>query len=118
MARLAPNVVVCCVLSLALAVVATAGIRAEPRLTLERRSPLVVRGVGFVPGERVVVTALTLTGPRRTGTRASSIGRFRIVLRTTAQPCGKPLAVRARGGRGSIATLVLDAAPCVPPPVD
>lgn len=101
---------------LVLAVTANAAM--APRLTLERRTPLVVRGAGFGPGERVVVTALTLSGPRRTITRASSTGRFRAVLRLAVQPCGKALAVRAVGGRGSAATLRLAAGPCVPPPID
>jgi hypothetical protein len=90
---------------------------ATPTLVLETRTPLVVRGVGFAPGERVTVTALTLAGPRRVLVRASATGRFRARL-PGGQACGQALAVRARGERGSVATLRLVARPCVPPPID
>lgn len=97
---------------------ATAEAAATPGLTLVKRSPLVVRGTGFRPSERVVVTALTLSGPRRVVVRATVLGRFTATIRTANQPCGKPFAVRAVGGRGSVALLRLPSTACVPPPID
>ena len=89
-----------------------------PRLTLVDRAPLVVRGAGFRPSERVVVTAMTLSGPRRVTVRATPAGRFSATLRVANQPCGRAFAVRAVGGKGSVATLRIPGAPCVPPPID
>jgi hypothetical protein len=81
------------------------------------RQPLVVRGQGFKPGERVTVTALTGLGPRVVRTTAVR-GAFRVELRLPAQPCAAAFAVRARGNRGSEALRTFDGRPCVPPPRD
>ena len=89
---------------------------ATPTLRLVSANPLVVKGVGFAPGERVTVTALTSLGPRAVRARATQHGTFRVLLGRFPQPCGKPFAVRARGAQGSFAFLRLAAPPCVPPP--
>ena len=89
---------------------------AGPRLRLVSSMPLVVAGVGFAPRERVTLTALTSLGPRVVRTRATERGTFRVLVGLFTQPCGKPFAVRARGGRGSSAVLRLESSPCVPPP--
>ena len=91
---------------------------APPALRLVGQQPLVVRGERFEPGERVVVTALTLVGPRRSVVRASPVGRFGVTFRLANQPCGKAFAVRAVGGLGSRATLSVPTRACVPPPID
>jgi hypothetical protein len=88
----------------------------HPTLHLVSANPLVVAGTGFESRERVTLTALTTLGPRIQKTRATSAGRFRAQLGSFSQPCGKPFAVRARGIGGSLATLHLEAPPCVPPP--
>jgi len=102
-----------------LAASATAAAAASgPTLELVRQGPLVVRGTSFVPGERVVVTALTPTGPRRTVAKATRSGGFRATLRLPAQACGRAFMVVARGGTGTRALLRLAGRPCVPPPID
>ena len=108
-------------LAVAFALVAAApaaGAGTVPRLRLVTPQPLVVRGEQFHPGERVVVTALTLTGPKRVVVRATMRGRFGATFRLPGQPCGKAFAVRAVGALGSRATLHVPAPPCVPPPID
>jgi hypothetical protein len=89
-----------------------------PRLRLLGAQPLVVRGESFQSGERVVVTALTLTGPRRLVVRATTRGRFGATFRLPNQPCRKAFAVRAVGRLGSRATLTVPGEACVPPPID
>jgi len=107
--------------AVALAVLALAAPAAEtstaPRLRVVTHQPLVVRGEAFRPYERVVVTAFTLIGPKRAVVRATARGRFAVTFRLPDQPCGKAFAVRAVGGRGSRATLVVAARPCIPPPI-
>ena len=100
------------------AVVPSANAARTPRLRLVGFQPLVVRGESFRSGERVVVTALTLTGPRRVVVRATTRGRFGATFRLPNQPCGKAFAVRAVGGLGSRATLTGPGEACIPPPID
>ena len=106
-------------IAIAVAVVAPAT-RAStaPKLRLVSLQPLVVRGEGFRPAERVVVTALTPVGPKRVIVRATAHGRLGATFRLPNQPCGKAFAVRAVGGQGSRATLGVPGPPCVPPPID
>jgi hypothetical protein len=87
-----------------------------PRLTVSTRTPLAVHGAGFEPRERVVVTAMTLSGARRAVVIATAAGRFTVTFRTANQPCGHAFAVRAAGGQGTVALMRLGAVPCVPPP--
>jgi hypothetical protein len=78
--------------------------------------PLVVAGANFAARERVTVTALTSLGSPVVRTRANARGAFRVALGSFPQPCGKPLAVRARGITSGVALARLPAAPfCVPP---
>ena len=103
----------------ALACVApTAQATTAPKLRLVSPQPLVVRGEGFLPRERVAVTAITMIGPRRVVARASVRGRFVATLGLVSQPCGDAVAVRALGARGSAAWVDVPSRPCVPPPVD
>jgi hypothetical protein len=95
---------------------APAASKAKLRLVTEQ--PLVVRGIEFRPAERVVVTALTLTGPKRVVVLATATGRFGATFRLASQPCGRAFAVRAVGARGSRATLRVPGTACVPPPID
>jgi hypothetical protein len=90
----------------------------SPALRMLDRDPLVVRGDGFVHGERVTVTALTGLGPRTVHATARN-GTFRVTVRVPDQPCAAAFAVRARGSDGSAATMRLpEPPPCVPPPRD
>ena len=102
----------------AIVAIPTAGAVSAPKLTLVTKAPLVVRGTGFTPSERVTVTAMTLSGARRVVVRATLSGRFSATIRVVNQPCGRAFAVRAVGGTGGAATQRIAAAPCVPPPVD
>jgi len=98
-------------------VISTATAATTPKLRLVWTQPLVVRGESFKPHERVVVTALTPTGPKRVVVRASTRGRLGATFRLPSQPCGKAFAVRATGGLGSRAVLTVPSTPCVPPPI-
>lgn len=107
--------------AVALVVLATAGPSGEPATTptlrLVTTTPLVVRGEAFRARERVVVTAVTLTGPRRVVVQATARGRFGATFRLANQPCGKAFAVRAAGARGSRASVVVPSRACIPPPI-
>ncbi|HET9288397.1 MAG TPA: hypothetical protein VFO26_12660 [Gaiella sp.] len=89
-----------------------------PKLRLVTQQPLTVRGEAFRPSERIAVTAMTLSGPRRVLVRTTPAGRFSATFRLPSQPCGRALAVLALGSRGSRASLNLRSAPCIPPPRD
>lgn len=103
------------VLLVAAPATATAG-SAKPKLTRAEGQAFVLLGSGFVAGEHVSVTVITGYGSRRARVVARS-GRFRVAFRLPAGGCGAAWAARARGDRGSVATVRLgDASPCVPPP--
>ena len=95
----------------------TAAAVSAPRLSIVTRVPLVVRGTGFKPSERVTVTAMTLSGPRRVSVRATLAGRFAATIRVVNQPCGRAFAIRATGNTGSTATMRVAGSACIPPPV-
>ena len=99
------------------AAVPTASAATTPKLRLVWTQPLVVRGESFEPKERVVLTALTPSGPKRVVVRASVRGRLGATFRLPSQPCGKAFAIRATGGLGSRAVLAVPSSPCVPPPI-
>jgi hypothetical protein len=103
---------------IAIAVAPATQAASTAKLRLVSKQPLVVRGEAFRPGERVVVTAVTLTGPKRVVVRATAGGRLAATFRLANQPCGDAVAVRAVGGRGSRAMVEVPARPCVPPPID
>jgi hypothetical protein len=88
-----------------------------PTLRFVSLQPLALRGEGFRPAERVVVTALTPIGPKRVTVRATVKG-LGATFRLPNQPCGEAFAVRAVGGHGSRATLGVSGQPCVPRPID
>jgi hypothetical protein len=99
-------------------VIVAASAAAAASLRVVSRSPLVVAGTGFSPGERVTVTAVTGLGPRTTRVVATA-GRFRVTFRLPTTGCGAPFAVRAIGSAGTRVTMKLGkAAVCVPPPRD
>ena len=85
-------------------------------LWVESTSPLVVRGEGFKPGEQVTVTAFTGTRPVTVKVTAKGIGTFRARLRLSGGKCGGAKLVRARGDKGTVATIGLDGGICIPPP--
>ena len=98
------------------AAAASAAGAAQPTLRLVDRQPLVVRGEGFRPGERITLVAATGLGPRMTRTTARN-GSFRATFRLADQPCAAAFAVRARGDRGSVAIMRMpESRPCIPPP--
>ena len=107
------------VVAVALLVSAAAAARPQtPRLARAQGEPLVLVGSGFTAGERVLVTLTTGYGPRQTRVVARG-GRFRVSFRVPDKGCGAAWAARARGNRGSTATLTLgEAPPCIPPPRD
>jgi hypothetical protein len=86
-------------------------------LVVESTSPLVVRGEGFKPGEQVTVTAFTGTRPVSAKAKAKGVGTFRVRLKLTGGKCGGAKFVRARGDKGTVATIGLDGGICVPPPL-
>ena len=102
--------------ALVISAVATAATTA-PRLSLVQRQPPLVAGAGFVPAERVTVTAITLYGPKIVRVTASASGSFRARFARTDDECGAPVAFRARGVSGRTAWLRLASVRCVPPPI-
>ena len=94
--------------ALVLALAPVAGAAATPSLRLVTRTPLVVKGVNFHPGERVTVRV----GDAKVVVRAGVAGTFRVNL-------GAPLVDRcssgiiAAGARGDQAALFLRAM-CAP----
>jgi hypothetical protein len=116
MSRLLVAAVVGC--AVVLVAVPVVGASNGPTLRLIGSQPLVVKGESFHPGERVVVTALTLTGPRQVVVRATPKGRFGATFTVARQPCGKAFAIRAVGRLGSHAVLTIPGTACVPPPID
>jgi hypothetical protein len=95
-------------LLLLLAVTATASAQAArsvtPRILLVERAPLVVRGAGFRPGERVRV--LLLAGSRVTAvTRVSQAGTFVVRFERSVGRCTR-FSLLASGSGGSRARLL------------
>ncbi len=86
-----------------------------PALRVESASPLVVRGTNFRGGERVTVTVATGTGPVVVTVRARN-GSFRVALSTPPAGCKSARFVRARGDKGSVASVVVHQGFCIPPP--
>jgi hypothetical protein len=88
------------------------------RLGIVSEDPLVVRGCGFKPGERVkLVVAVGGKASAATATRASRAGRFKVRLRTKTRP-SDALVVQAVGARGSRATadILVPTGTLAPPP--
>ena len=98
------------------AAVGNAGTAAKARIWLADRSPLVVKGSGFKPHERVVVTAQL--GSRYVVRRvATAAGTFTATFTTAGGKVGcNGIAVRAAGARGTVAVLKVPGMECPPPP--
>ena len=86
-----------------------------PALRVVSSHPIVLRGVGFDVGERVIVTATTNGERTVTQTKAPN-GSFRVTLRFAIDRCGTVVVV-ARGDHGSVARRAIGAI-CTPPPRD
>jgi hypothetical protein len=102
-------------LVVALVPAATAGRPPDADLRIVDWTPLTVRGTGFAPGERVLITLRT--GRPRAVSRAARAGRagtFRAAfgLFVAVEPCRGTLVVTATGSRGSRASVKR---PCRPP---
>jgi hypothetical protein len=103
----------------AVALSAAGSVQASPRpvLRIVDDRPLVVRGEGFRPRERVTVAAQASVGQRRVVVRASAVGRLAVTFRLPVVPCTGALVLRAVGAGGSRAALRVPMPPCVPPPI-
>ena len=118
MTRVVPVLVALCV-----GAPAASGAGAETRAALRAldRSPLVVRGTGFEPLERVKLSAQTAGGARivRRPT-ASRAGAFTARFDVALGGCNGIRSVTAVGAKGSTATLrtPIRARDCPPPPAD
>ena len=78
--------------------------RPRAELAIVSTDPLVVRGKGFLPGERVKLLVTAGGRAARTGAaRASGVGRFTARLDATSSP-SRAIVVQAIGARGSRAT--------------
>jgi len=80
-----------------------AGLRAQLQVMDTR--PIVVRGVGFEPGERVQLMFSSGAGQRWRATEAGSAGRFTMGFGVSVGACGRFM-VQAFGSRGSRARLM------------
>jgi hypothetical protein len=83
----------------------------RPSLALLDRSPIVLRGRSFVPGERVHVTVST-TVRRTRDVHAGSRGGFIVRFTGLIVPRCGGFIVRARGSSGDLATLKIPLPAC------
>jgi len=95
-----------------LAATATGTSTSRPTLKLVHRAPLEIQGVHFKLRQRVRVTATSDTKSAVRTARTTARGTFTVNLGTWDR-C-KTITVKARGGRGDRAALVLQP----PPPTD
>jgi hypothetical protein len=99
--------------SFALAAPAAAGER--PALsTVSSRTTIVVRGIHFVPSERVTVKVIGRTVVTKRVT-ATARGSFRVSLTKPRPRVCNSLVVRATGARGDWAVLRISSPECNPP---
>ena len=97
----------------ALAAGTGASAKTHPVLALAGSRPVVLKGHGFRPYERVRVT-LEVRTTRVENVRAAQAGSFRVVFPGTQVPrCGGMFA-RARGASGSLAVLKIPLPACQP----
>jgi hypothetical protein len=109
--------VVCAVCLAAPAAAVIAPPKAGHLLVLSSSKRLVVRGSHFAAGERVAVSASGRTTTKAV-THATASGTFRVTLkRPTPQWCGR-IVVRAVGGAGHSAVVLLGMPECNPPSAD
>jgi hypothetical protein len=73
-------------------------------ITITSRSPVVVRGTGFRPSERVTVSFWAKATYRKVVT-ASRLGAFRVTFRGVAIGSCQSYSAQAKGSRGSTASL-------------
>jgi hypothetical protein len=93
------------VLALFLVVLPAAGASARSaHITMVSRSPVVVRGTGFRPSERVTVSVSAKATYKKV-VIASRLGAFRVTFRSMAIGSCQFYSAQANGSRGSIASL-------------
>jgi hypothetical protein len=80
---------------------------AQPALRALDKAPLVLRGTGFQPAERVKVTVVTQRARLVHHTFASRLGIFVVRFDTIVDACYGARAATAAGTRGSKASIVL-----------
>jgi hypothetical protein len=73
------------------------------RIEMTSRSPVVVRGTGFWPSERVTVSVSAKATYKKVVT-ASRLGAFRVMFRGMTIGSCQFYSARAKGSRGSIAS--------------
>lgn len=79
----------------------------QPALGVLDKAPLVLRGTGFKPADRVSVSVVTESGRLVRVTRASRFGTFVVRFDTVVDACHGARAATAIGRRGSRAAIVL-----------
>jgi len=84
-------------------------------ITMVSRSPVVVRGTGFLPGERVTVTVSAKKTYSKIVT-ASRLGVFRATFQGSSIGYCQFYSVRAKGSRGSTAAFKVIAECAAPGP--
>ena len=105
-----------CIGGLVLLVVAADGMAAaRPSLVVTHFAPVTVKGAGFAPNERVVVTVVSGKDKQVRRVLAGAGGRFRVRFEVRAAlACGPKLAVSALGAAGSRASARLPKPQCPP----
>lgn len=73
-------------------------------ITITSRAPVVVRGTGFQPSERVTVTASAKSTHRKVVT-ATRLGAFRVTFRGFSIGNCQFYSAQAKGNRGSTASM-------------
>jgi hypothetical protein len=84
-------------------VAAAPAAKRQPRLTIVNESPLVVRGIGFLPRERVTLRATAGDQQAAKIVRATPTGVFSARFETIPDASCSPLSVSAAGARGTTA---------------
>ncbi len=114
MARVAISIVL---VALAVAASAAAETAAKPAIAVVDRQPVVIRGTGFGPRERVLVTVSSGLLRATQRTLATYRGSFVVAFSGFRLPCGGG-AVVAIGARGHVAQLKLGLRECPGPILD
>lgn len=105
-------------LAIVTAAAGSASAATTPVIRAAGAGSIVVTGVGFAPGERVIVVASGMTRTWKVSTVTSAAGRFRVALRIPERACAASYPIRAVGERGSRARTRAVGRPCIPPPVE
>ena len=80
----------------------------HPALRVLDKTPLILRGTGFEPAERVRVTVVAQNTQLVRRTLASRLGTFVVRFETVVDACYGAQAATAVGARGSKASIVLE----------